>query len=232
MDFSQMWAKFIKQVVDNQGYKDILLGLRNTLLVAVLGLLIGMLIGSLIAAVKVAATRNKVAKVFEKIFDVYVAVFRGTPVVVQLLIFYFILFSGLNVSGLTVAVITYGLNSGAYVSEIMRGGINSVDPGQMEAGRCVGLSFTETMFRIVVPQAIKNVLPTLGNELITLVKDTSVIGFVATVDLTKAFRTIATANYEYVIPYLMLALCYLVLVLIITLMVKLVERRLKRSDRN
>ena len=125
----------------------------------------------------------------------------------------------------------FGLNSGAYVSEIMRGGILSVDAGQMEAGRTLGLSYTTTMLKVVFPQAIKNVVPTLGNELIALTKDTSVAGYVATMDLTRAFRLIATANYEFIIPYLMLALVYLVIILIMTVIVRLIERRLRKSER-
>lgn len=228
-----IWNKFWDQFYGNKGYLTVLDGLQNTLIIAVLGLCIGMIIGSIVAAIKVAATRSKVAKVFAAICDVYVALFRGTPIVVQLLIFYYILFPSLaaKMGSLFVAVLTYGLNSGAYVAEIMRGGINSVDIGQTEAGRCVGLSFSATMFKIVFPQAVKNVLPTLGNELIALVKDTSVVGFIATTDLTQAFRSIATANYEFIVPYLMLALCYLLLVLIITLLIRLTERGLKRSDR-
>lgn len=224
-----MWDKFWLEFYTRQGYELVLEGLGHTLLIAVLGLFIGMVIGSLIAAIKVAGTRSKVVNVFAKICDVYVMLFRGTPLVVQLLIFYFILFPGLD--SLFVAILSYGLNSGAYVSEIMRGGIDSVEPGQMEAGRCVGLSFTSSMFKVVLPQAIKNVLPTLGNELIALVKDTSVVGFIAVSDLTKAFKSIATASYEPIIPYLMLALCYLVLVLLITVLIRIVEGRLKRSDR-
>ena len=228
-----IWEKFWEQFYTYKGYLDVIEGLYHTLLIAVLGLLIGMVIGSIIAAVKVAGTRNKIANVFSKIGDVYIALFRGTPIVVQLLIFYYILFPALNINidGLAVAIITYGFNSGAYVAEIMRGGINSIDIGQTEAGRCLGLSFSATMFKIVLPQAIKNVLPTLGNELIALVKDTSVVGFVATVDLTKAFQSIASANYEYIVPYLILALCYLVLVLLITVLIRVVEGRLKRSER-
>ena len=126
----------------------------------------------------------------------------------------------------------FGLNSGAYVSEIMRGGINSVDAGQLEAGRAVGLPYSIAMLKIVIPQAIKNILPTLGNEFIVLIKETSVVSFIAVVDITKAFRAIGDANYEYIIPYIMLALVYLVLVMIITLGIKLMERRLKRNERN
>ena len=136
-----------------------------------------------------------------------------------------------SVDGLWEAVIVFGMNSGAYVSEIMRGGIMSVDHGQYEAGRTLGLSYTATMVKIVFPQAIKNVLPTLGNELIALLKDTSVAGYVASMDLTRAFRLIATANYEYIIPYLMLAVFYLVIMLIVTVLIRLLERRLRKSEK-
>ena len=228
-----IWQKFWEQFYTFKGYEKVLSGLGNTLLIAAIGLIIGMIIGSLIAAVKVAGTRNTVAKIFSVIGDIYVALFRGTPIVVQLLVFYYILFPlmNINLDGLFVAIIAYGFNSGAYVSEIMRGGINSIDIGQTEAGRCLGLSFSATMFKIVLPQAVKNVLPTLGNELIALVKDTSVVGFVATTDLTLAFRSIASANYEYIVPYLVLALCYLVIVLLFTVLIRLMEKRLKRSER-
>ena len=173
-------------------------------------------------------------KILEKICDVYVAFFRGTPMVVQLLIGYFVLMPALNIAldGLYVAIIIFGLNSGAYVSEIMRSGIQSVDAGQLEAGRAVGLSFWTAMIKIVIPQSIKNILPTLGNEFIVLIKETSVVSFIAVTDVTKAFRAIGDANYEYIIPYLTLALVYLVIVLLITLLIKVIERRLKRSERS
>lgn len=225
-----IWEKFWLEFYEREAYKTVLTGLGNTLLIAVMGLFIGLIIGSLVAAVKIAGERSKVGSFFAKICDVYIAVFRGTPIVVQLLIFYYIILTG-ALDGLWVAIITYGLNSGAYVAEIMRGGINSIDKGQMEAGRCVGMSFVATMLKIVLPQAIKNVLPTLGNELIALVKDTSVVGFIATTDLTKAFRSIASANYEYIAPYLILALCYLVLILLITLIIRIIERRLQKNER-
>ena len=153
--------------------------------------------------------------------------------VVQLLIGYFVLLPALGISldGVIVAIIIFGMNSGAYVSEIMRAGINSVDPGQLEAGRAVGLPFWTAMLKIVIPQSIKNILPTLGNEFIVLVKETSIVSFIAVVDVTKAFKSIADANYEYLIPYIMLAIVYLVVVMIITLGIKLMERRLKRNER-
>lgn len=210
---------------------NVLLGLRNTLIIAVAGLAIGIVIGTLVAAVQVGGKRNKVTKVLSVIAQVYTGVFRSTPIIVQLLIFHYIIFMGLKLDGLLETIIVFGLNSGAYVAEIMRGGILSVDKGQMEAGRALGLSYASTMLRIVFPQALKNVVPTLGNELIALTKDTSVAGYVATMDLTLAFRNIASANYEFIIPYVMLALVYLVIIIIFTVMIRIVERRMRASDR-
>lgn len=154
--------------------------------------------------------------------------------VVQLLLGNFVLLPmlGIVVDEIIVAILVFGLNSAAYVSEIMRSGIQSVDIGQLEAGRAVGLSYSAAMMKIVIPQSIKNILPTLGNEFIVLIKETSVVSFIAVLDLTKAFRQIGDANYDYIIPYLCLALVYLVLVMLITLGIKLLERRLRRSDRS
>lgn len=134
-------------------------------------------------------------------------------------------------SGVPVAIIMFGLNSGAYVSEIMRGGINSVDSGQMEAGRAVGMPYSTTMLKIVVPQAVKNILPTLGNEFIVLIKETSIVSFIAVTDLYKSFKQLGDPTYEYTMPYLMLALTYLVMVLVISAGVKALEKWLKRSER-
>lgn len=226
-----MWNAFYEQFITEGGYKNVLLGLRNTLIIAILGLIIGVVIGTLVACVQVAGKKNRVAAVFARIGDVYTGLFRGTPIIVQLLIFHYIIFSSIDIEGLVEAVIVFGLNSGAYVAEIMRGGILSVDIGQTEAGRTLGLSYPTTMFRIVFPQAIKNVIPTLGNELIALTKDTSVAGYVATMDLTRAFRLIASANYEYIIPYVMLALCYLIIIIIFTILIRVVERRMRKSER-
>ncbi len=224
---------FYNKFITYGGYKTVLEGLGVTIEIAVGGLLIGILIGTLIAVCKVVPKYKIFPRVMEKICDVYVAFFRGTPIMVQLLIGYFVLLPALNIQidKLWVAILVYGMNSGAYVSEIMRSGINSVDRGQLEAARAVGLGYRVSMMKIVIPQAVKNILPTLGNEFITLIKDTSVVSFIAIVDLTKAFRQIGDSNYEYIIPYLMLAAVYLVLVALITLGVKLLERRLQRNER-
>ena len=227
------FESFIREFIEREGYKLLLEGLKNTALIAVFGLLIGLAIGSLIAVVKLAPVKGAAVAVLKGIGNVYVAVFRGTPIVVQLLLTHYVLFPllGINLSPLTEGIITFGMNSGAYVSEIMRSGILSVDVGQTEAGRCMGLSYSKTMLKIVLPQAIKNILPTLGNEFISLIKETSVVSFITVTDIYKAFQSIANSTYEYVVPYLMLALVYLVLVLLITCLVKLLERRLRASDK-
>ncbi len=228
------WNSFYKQFITYGGYKSVLGGLLTTVEIAVLGLIIGILIGTLIAVVKVMPKYKLLPRILEKICNVYVAFFRGTPMVVQLLIGFFVLMPALGIvaKGVAVAITIFGLNSGAYVSEIMRSGIQSVDAGQLEAGRAVGLPYRTAMLKIVIPQSIKNILPTLGNEFIVLVKETSIVSFIAVTDVTKAFRSIGDANYEYIIPYLMLALVYLAIVLLITLGIRMMERRLKRSDRS
>ena len=233
MSFNVKWDAFVRAFIDNDGYKKVLTGLQNTLIIAVVGLLIGIVIGTIIAAVEVMPKYKRLPRILDKICRVYVAFFRGTPLVVQLLVGYFVLrpLLGLQLSALASGAIIFGMNSGAYVSEIMRGGINSVDGGQMEAGRAVGLGYWTTMVKIVIPQAVKNILPTRGNEFIALIKDTSVVSFIGAEDLYVAFKYIGTNNYEFMVPYLVMALIYIVLVLLITLGIHLMERRLKKSDR-
>ena len=234
MNLSYKFRIFVEEFFQNGGWRKVITeGLRNTLLIAILGLLIGIVIGTIIAIVRVMPKYKRLPKVLDGICTVYVGFFRGTPIVVQLLIAYYVLFPimGITISSLATCVIVFGLNSGAYVSEVMRGGINSVDPGQLEAGRAVGLSFSTSMLKIVVPQAVKNILPTLGNEFIALVKDTSVVSFVAAVDLYKTFTEIGNVRYEYLMPYFAMAIMYIVLVMLISLGVKLIERRLKRNER-
>lgn len=227
------WQIFHEQVFVHGGYSKILEGLTNTALIAVFGLIIGMIIGCLLAITKIVPQTGGAIKTLSGFTDVYVAIFRGTPMVVQLLLIHFVLFPimGIHIPVLIEAIIAFGLNSGAYVSEIMRGGILSVDIGQTEAGRALGLNYKQTMLRIVLPQAIKNVVPTLGNEFITLLKETSVVSFITVVDVTKAFQNIANSTYEFIIPYIVLALVYLVIVLAVTGIIKLIERRMRASDR-
>jgi polar amino acid transport system permease protein len=228
------WNAFYKFFITDQGYLDTLKGLGNTLIVAVSGLVLGIIIGIILAVIKLLPYNKKSAKILKKGADVYIGFFRGTPIVVQLLLFYFVLLPALgliHIPALLVGMFAFGLNSGAYVSEIFRGGILSVDIGQTEAGRTLGLSYYQTMRLIVLPQAVKNIIPMLGNEFIALVKETSVLSFITILDLTQSFKQIGDSNYEYIMPYLMLALVYLILVLGITYIVRKIERRLRRSDR-
>ena len=231
--FAVRWDKFWAKALQPAFYDRIFLGLKNTFLIAFIGFALGFLIGTLLAIFKLLPKEKKLSKVFSTISDIYVAVFRGTPMVVQLLVAYYVLLPlfGINADGLTVCEIMFGLNSGAYVCEIMRSGILSVDKGQMEAGRSLGMNYVQTMFRIVFPQAIKNILPTLGNELITLIKETSVVSFVGATDLFTAFQYIGSNNYEYMIPYLMMAVIYIIIIVILTLLLKALERRLRASDK-
>jgi len=229
-----MWQEFVKQFITRKGYINVLNGLEVTIEIAVIGLLIGIVVGTLIAIVRVMPKYKLLPRILDKICGVYVELFRGTPMVVQLLIGYWVLLPALDIqvnSGVPVAIIVFGLNSGAYVSEIMRGGINSVDPGQMEAGRAVGLPYSTTMLKIIVPQAIKNILPTLGNEFIVLIKETSIVSFIAVTDLYKSFKQLGDPTYNYTVPYLMLAVTYLIMVLLISFGVRMLEKHLKKSER-
>ena len=232
-NLSQRVDKFIDIFINQNGYVRVVEGLQNTLLIAVLGLLIGIVIGTLIATVRVVPKYKTLPRVLNGFCSFYVALFRGSPMVVQLLVGYYVLLPliGVRTTGLNVAIAVFGLNSGAYISEIMRSGIQSVDPGQMEAGRAVGLSFSASMCKIVIPQAVKNILPTLGNEFITLVKETSVVSFVAVADLYMAFNYIGSNSYDFIVPYLVMAVIYIALVLMISLLVKILERSLRKSDR-
>lgn len=232
-NFDRKVDKFLEILIEQNGYVKVLEGLQNTLLIAVAGLIIGTLIGTVIASVRVMPKYKTLPKVLNGICGFYVGLFRGTPIVVQLLVFYYVLLPllGIKMTGVDVSILVFGLNSGAYISEMMRAGILSVDSGQMEAGRAVGLSFFTTMVKIVIPQAVKNILPTLGNEFIALVKETSVVSFVGAADLYVAFNLIGTNSYEFMVPYLVMAIIYVIIVLIISLGIKIMERSLRKSDR-
>ncbi len=228
-----MWQIFYDKFITEEGYKQTLTGLSNTVAIAVFGLLIGFLLGSIIAVVKLIPVKNAVITFLKKICDGYVAIFRGTPIVVQLLLLHFAVFPalGINLGDIVESSLIFGFNSAAYISEIMRSGINSVDKGQMEAGRSMGFGYTRTMVKIVIPQAFRNILPTLGNEFISLIKETSVLSLIAVTDITRSFKAIAESTYEYFIPYIMLALVYFVIVYLISLLVKFMERRLRTDAR-
>ena len=232
--FDRKIQRFLEVFINAGGYNKVLEGLQNTLLIAVLGLVIGIVVGTLIATVRVLPKYKRLPRILNGICSFYVGLFRGTPIVVQLLVFYYVLLPlmGLKMTSVAVSVVVFGLNSAAYISEIMRSGILSVDPGQMEGGRAVGLSYGTTMMRIVIPQAVKNILPTLGNEFIALIKETSVVSFVGATDLYVAFNYIGSNSYEFMVPYLVMAVIYIALVLIISMLVKAMERSLRKSDRS
>ncbi len=225
--------KFLDILLNKGGYKEVLTGLQNTMIIAVAGLLIGIVIGTLIATVRVMPKYKATVRALDKFCSVYVGRVGGTPMVAHLLVFYYVMLPllGLKMSSVLVAITVFGLNSGAYISEIMRGGILSVDPGQMEGGRSVGLSYGTTMMKIVIPQAVKNILPTMGNEFIALVKETSVVSFVGAKDLYLAFQSIGSGTYEFMVPYLAMAIIYIVIVCLITVLIRIMERRLSKSDR-
>lgn len=223
--FDQLHSTFI---VD-QRYMMLVEGLSNTLVITLGALLIGIVIGSLIAIIKYCGEGNKYLKPLCVLCDIYTTVIRGTPVVVLLLIFYFIILKASD--GITVGIVAFGINSGAYIAELMRGGINAVDPGQMEAGRSLGMSRLQTTYKIILPQAMKNILPAIGNEMIALLKETAVAGYVAVQDLTRAGNLIRNNTYDAVNPLLVVALSYLAMVVILTSLLGKFERRLKKSDK-
>ncbi len=232
-NFNLKVDKFINIFIEQNGYVKVVEGLKNTLLIAVIGLIIGIVIGTLIATVRVVPKYKVLPRILNGFCSFYVGLFRGTPMVVQLLVFYYVMLPiiGVKMTGVNVSILVFGLNSGAYISEIMRSGILSVDHGQMEAGRAVGLSFGTTMMKIVIPQAVKNILPTLGNEFIALIKETSVVSFVGAADLYVAFNYIGSNSYEFMVPYLVMAIIYIVIVLLISGGIKIMERSLRKSDR-
>lgn len=202
----------------------------NTFLITIGAFIIGLIIGTLIATLKTMPKNSIILRILDKIANVYLWFFRGTPIVVQLLLFYFVIFAASNDIALIIAIVIFGLNSGAYVTEIMRSGILSVDKGQMEASRSLGLNYRQSMGMSVLPQAAKNALPSLGNELITLFKETSVAGFITVIDITRAFQLVVSAKYYVAAPYIMLAVFYLIFVSLLTIGLRAIEKRLRKGD--
>lgn len=231
MDWLDKWlSKLYETFIVADRYKTIINGLEKTIVITIGALVIGVIIGTIVAMIKVFADGNKKLKPLDILCDIYLTVIRGTPVVVQLLISFFIIFVSAK-DGTWVATLTFGVNSGAYVAETIRSGIMAIDKGQMEAGRSLGLSHLQTMKEIILPQAFKNVLPAIGNEMIALLKETSVAGYVAVIDLTKAANQIKNTTYDQVNPILLTALIYLAIVMLLTRLLGIMERRLRKSER-
>ncbi len=220
--------KLHQTFIEGDRYLWILDGLKNTIIITLGALLIGVLIGALIAITKYFCDGDKKLRIFSVICDIYTTVIRGIPITVLLLIFFYIILTAAD--GVTVAIIAFGINSGAYMAELIRSGINAVDKGQMEAARSLGMSKGQAMAKIIFPQAIKNILPAIGNECIALLKETSVAGYVAIVDVTRAATNIRNNTFDAVNPIILLALVYLVMVVVMTNLLAVLERRLRKSD--
>lgn len=233
--------EFSRVMLENNRFDFIITGLKNTFLITLGSLALGIILGVIVAVIRSTYDKNKdhfkknggisyfILSILNGICKIYLTVIRGTPVVVQLMIFYFIIFTSTD-NGVAIATFAFGINSGAYVAEIFRSGIMAVDQGQFEAGRSLGLNYVQTMIFIIVPQMFKVVLPTLCNEFIVLLKETSVAGYVGVIDLTKAGNTIAGRTFSYFIPLITVAIIYLIVVMILTKLVGILERRLRNSD--
>ena len=222
--------RFYLNFIADDRWKYLVNGLKVTLTITFFALIIGVVLGFLVAIVRSTYDKTGKLKILNLICKVYLTVIRGTPVVVQLLIIYFIIFGSVDINKTLVVVMAFGFNSGAYVAEIFRSGIMSIDDGQFEAGRSLGFNYAQTMFYIIMPQAFKNVLPALGNEFIVLLKETSVSGYIALEDLTKGGDIIRSRTYDAFMPLIAVAVIYLVMVMIFTKLVNMLERRLRNSD--
>lgn len=228
---TEWFEKYAETIIDSGYYKLLLEGLQNTLIITIGALLIGVVIGTLISVIKYFAEDVAWLKPISVICNVYITVIRGIPVVVLLLLFFFVIMASSD-NGVMVAILTFGINSGAYMAELIRSGIQAVDQGQMEAGRSLGLSKMQTMYKIIFPQAVRYILPAIGNEMIALLKETSVAGYVAVRDITKAGDQIRNNTYDSVNPLLTVALTYLVLVMIMTSLLSGLEKRLAKRDKS
>ncbi len=229
-----MWEKlrddFYQNFIADDRWKYITDGLQNTLIITFFAVLIGIVLGFLVAIIRSTYENTGKLKALNAICSLYLAVIRGTPVVVQLLIMYFVIFSTTNPGQVFTAVLAFGINSGAYVAEIFRSGISAIEKGQFEAGRSLGFNYFQTMWFIIMPQAFKNVIPTLANEFIVLLKETSVAGYIGLQDLTKGGDIIKSRTYSAFMPLVAVAIIYLIMVTVFSYLVKLLERRLHKSE--
>ncbi len=229
---NEFTQKFYDTFIVEDRWKYLTDGLMTTLQITFFAVIFGMILGFLIAIIRAAHDKTGKFGFLNVLAKIYLTVIRGTPVVVQLLIIYFVIFASVNIDKTFVAVLAFGLNSAAYVAEIVRSGIMSIDKGQFEAGMSLGLNYRRTMITIILPQAFKNVLPALANEFIVLLKETSVSGYIALADLTKGGDIIRSDTYEAFLPLIAVAVIYLVMVMILTALVSKLERRLGKSDRS
>ena len=237
-DISQMLAKlgdrFYQNFIYEERWKQLIKGLEVTLILTFFAVLIGIVIGFLVASIRATYDKTEpglILRFLNTLCKIYLTVIRGTPVLVQLMIIYFVIFSSVNISKILVGIIAFGINSGAYVAEIVRGGIMSIDAGQFEAGRSIGFTYPQTMRYIIMPQAIRNILPALCNEFIVLLKETSVGSYIALSELTKAGDIIRSRTYDNFMPLIAVALIYLVMVMLFTFLVGKLERRLNNGRR-
>ena len=225
-----IYDDFYKTVIFDERYKLILEGLKNTILIAIGALIVGILLGSIISIVKYTNKERGKFKLLSKIFDIYVNIIRGTPSVLQLMIMYYVIFKTSTIDSVIVGIIAFGINSSAYVAEILRSGFDSIDDGQVEAGLSLGLNFRQVLKYIIIPQAIKVSLPSMGNEFVTLIKETAIAGYIGIEDLTKASDIIASRTYDYFFPLVLVALIYLFLTSVISKLLKKMERKLNVND--
>lgn len=223
--------KFKNDFITEGRYLYLLQGLGNTLLITFFAIIISLIVGSGIAIVRATHDRTGRMKVLNAICQVYLAILRGTPTMVQLLIIYYVVFASVDVSKVFVAIVAFGINSSAYLAEVVRGGIMSIDRGQMEAGRSLGLGYWQTMRLVILPQSYKNVLPAIGNELITLLKETSIAGYIGIVDLTKGSDIIRSITYDAILPLTTVAMVYLALVFMLSTAVGKMEKKLRKNER-
>lgn len=227
--FYKIGESFYNSVIYDNRYEYILEGLFHTVLIAFFAVIMGIVIGLLIALIRHYHDNTGKLKLLNGICKAYVNIIRGTPVLLQLMIIYYVIFKSVNISIIIVGVLAFGINSGAYVAEIIRSGLISIDKGQMEAGYTLGLNYSKIMRYVVLPQAIKNVLPALGNEFITLLKETSAGAYIGILELTKASDIIASGTYDYFFPLIIIASIYLVMTLGLSKLVNLLERRLNNA---
>ena len=216
--------------LDDSRWQFIVSGLKNTIIITFFAVLLGVFLGFLIAIVRSTHDKTGKLKILNVICRVYLTVIRGTPTMVQLLIVYYVIFATVDPGKVIVAIIAFGMNSAAYVAEIVRSGIMSIDQGQFEAGRSLGLNYTQTMTKIILPQAVKKILPALGNEMIVLLKETSISGYIGLTDLTRGGDIIRSRTYDALMPLMAVAIIYLVMVMIFSKLVSMLERRLRNSD--